>query len=72
MGLGTPAGTPAAAAATAAAADDTTTGVEGVLAVGEAAVVAEGVMGVVGTWEEPRRGAEAEVEVGVTAVEGLE
>ena len=47
-----------------------TAGVEGVVAVGEAAEVAEGVMGVVGTWEEPRRLA-AEVEVGVTAVDGL-
>lgn len=47
-----------------------TAGVEGVVAVGEAAEVAEGVMGVVGNWEEPRRGA-AEVEVGVTAVDGL-
>lgn len=47
-----------------------TAGVDGVVAVGEAAEVAEGVMGVVGTWEEPSRLA-AEVEVGVTAVEGL-
>lgn len=47
-----------------------TAGVEGVVAVGEAAEVAEGVMGVVGTWEELRRLA-AEVEVGVTAVDGL-
>lgn len=52
------------------AAREDTAGVEGVVAVGEAAEVAEGVMGVVGTWEEPRRGA-AEVEVGVTAVDGL-
>lgn len=47
-----------------------TAGVEGVVAVGEAAEVAEGVMGVVGTWEEPSR-LVAEVEVGVTAVDGL-
>lgn len=47
-----------------------TAGEEGVVAVGEAAEVAEGVMGVVGTWEEPSRLA-AEVEVGVTAVDGL-
>lgn len=52
------------------AAREDTAGVEGVVAVGEAVEVAEGVMGVVGTWEEPRRGA-AEVEVGVTAVDGL-
>lgn len=38
--------------------------------VGEAAVVATGVMGVVGTWEALRR-LVAKVEVGVTAVEGL-
>lgn len=50
--------------------EDTAAGVEGVVAVGEAAEVAEGVMGVVGTWEEPSRLA-AEVEVGVTAVDGL-
>lgn len=54
----------------AAAATEVTAGVEGVVAVGEAAEVAEGVMGVVGTWEEPSRVA-VEVEVGVTAVEGL-
>lgn len=54
----------------AAAATEDTAGVEGVVAVGEAAEVAEGVMGVVGTWEEPSRLA-AEVEVGVTAVDGL-
>lgn len=52
------------------AATDDTAGVEGVVAVGEATVVAEGVMGVVGTWVEPSRLA-AEVEVGVTAVDGL-
>lgn len=52
------------------AAREDTAGVVGVVAVGEAAEVAEGVMGVVGTWEEPRRLA-AEVEVGVTAVDGL-
>merc|ERR1719419_2115341 len=52
------------------AARDVTAGVEGVVAVGEAAEVAEGVMGVVGTWEEPSRLA-VEVEVGVTAVDGL-
>lgn len=57
----------AAAAAAAAAAREGTAGVEGVVAVGE---VGKGVMGVVGTWEEPRRLA-AEVEVGVTAVDGL-
>lgn len=59
-------GLAAAAAAAAVAA-----GVEGVVAVGEAAEVARGVMGVVGTWDEPSRLA-AEVEVGVTAVDGLE
>lgn len=52
------------------AAREDTAGVEGVVAVGEAAEVAEGVMGVVGTWEEPSR-LVAEVEVGVTAVDGL-
>lgn len=52
------------------AAREVTAGDEGVVAVGEAAEVAEGVMGVVGTWEEPSRLA-AEVEVGVTAVDGL-
>lgn len=52
------------------AAREDTAGVEGVVAVGEAAEVAEGVMGVVGTWEEPSRLA-VEVEVGVTAVDGL-
>lgn len=46
-------------------------GVEGVVAVGEAVVVADGVMGVVGTCEELTRLA-AEVEVGVAAVDGLE
>ena len=46
-------------------------GVEGVVAVGEAVEVAEGVMGVVGTCEELTRLA-AEVEVGVAAVDGLE
>lgn len=45
-------------------------GVEGVVAVGEDPEVAEGVMGVVGAWEELSRLA-AEVEVGVTAVDGL-
>lgn len=35
-------------------------------AMGDATLVADGVMGVVGTWEEPSRVA-AEVEVGVTA-----
>lgn len=54
----------------AAAATEDTAGVDGVVAVGEATEVAEGVMGVVGTWEEPSRLA-AEVEVGVTAVDGL-
>lgn len=47
---------------------------DGVVAVGEAVEVAEGVMGVmgvVGTCEELTRLA-AEVEVGVAAVEGLE
>lgn len=44
---------------------------EGVVAVGEAVEVAEGVMGVVGTCEELTRLA-AEVEVGVAAVDGLE
>lgn len=52
------------------AAREDTVGVEGVVAVGEAAEVAEGVIGVVGTWVELRRLA-AEVEVGVTAVDGL-
>lgn len=52
------------------AARELTVGVEGVVAVGEPAEVAEGVMGVVGTWEEPSR-LVAEVEVGVTAVDGL-
>lgn len=52
------------------AAREVTAGVEGVVAVGEAAEVAEGVMGVVGTWVEPSRLA-VEVEVGVTAVDGL-
>lgn len=60
------AGLPAVAGA---AAEDAA-GVVGVVAVGEAAEVAEGVMGVVGTWEEPSRLA-VEVEVGVTAVDGL-
>lgn len=46
-------------------------GVEGVVAVGEAVEVAEGVMGVVGTCEELTRLA-AGVEVGVAAVDGLE
>lgn len=49
---------------------DGTAGVDGVVAAGEAAEVADGVTGVVGTWEEPSRVA-AEVEVGVTAVDGL-
>lgn len=52
------------------AAREDATGVDGVVAVGDAAEVAEGVMGVVGTWEEPGRPA-AEVAVGVTAVDGL-
>lgn len=56
--------------AAAAAAKEDAAGVDGVVAVGEAAEVAMGVMGVVGTCEEPRRLA-AEVEVGVTAVDGL-
>lgn len=52
------------------AAREVAAGVEGVVIVGEAAEVAEGVMGVVGTWDEPRR-LTVEVEVGVTAVDGL-
>lgn len=52
------------------AASEDTTGVEGVVAVGEATVVEDGVMGVVGTWDEPSR-LVAELEVGVTAVDGL-
>lgn len=58
------------AAPAAAAAEEGTAGVEGVEAGGEAAEAAEGVMGVVGTWVEPSRLA-FEVEVGVTAVDGL-
>ena len=46
-----------------------TAGVEGLL-VGEAAEVADGVMGVVGTWDEPSLVA-ADVEVGLTAEVGL-
>jgi len=54
------------------AATEETAGVEGVVAVGEASEVAEGVMGVVGTGvESSRLVAEVEVEVGVTAVDGL-
>ena len=56
--------------AAAPAAREDTAGVEGVVAVGEAAEVAEGVIGVVGTWVELSRLA-AEVDVGVTAVDGL-
>lgn len=55
------------AAAAAATAREGAAGVDGVVAVGEAG---KGVMGVVGTWEEPRR-LVVEVEVGVTAVDGL-
>ena len=46
-----------------------TAGEEGLL-VGEAAEVADGVMGVVGTWDEPSLVA-ADVEVGLTAEVGL-